>query len=80
MNRLEKSIAFVLGALVFFGLFFFIQSAMKNAPGTSPTEDAYSDYVDEEDLDVDEDLEADVEEEAPAPAKETPAAKTPEKK
>lgn len=49
MNRTEKIVAAVLGTLVFFGLFFFIYSSMKNSPAAYD-DVAFNDFADEEDL------------------------------
>lgn len=48
MNRFEKTVAFVLGTLVFIGLFIFIYTSMKTPPST--TYDNAPFYGDEEDF------------------------------
>ncbi|MBL0058901.1 MAG: hypothetical protein IPP35_07285 [Elusimicrobia bacterium] len=52
MSRAEKIVAFILGALLFTGLFVFINSALKTPPAEPPYgDDAYPDAGDEDSYD-----------------------------
>lgn len=59
MSRTEKIIAFLLGALVFAGLFVFIFTSLRNPPEAPPLGDTAFDAEDEEpfDFNVDADTE-----------------------
>ena len=48
MSRTEKLIAFLLGALVFAGLFFFIYTSLRTPPAAPPLGDAAGVAADEE--------------------------------
>lgn len=53
MNRTEKIIAFLLGALVFTGLFVFIFTSLRTPPAAPPLGDAAFDVGEEEPFDFD---------------------------
>ena len=51
MNRTEKIVAFLLGALVFAGLFVFILTSLRNPPAAPPLGDAPMGAEEEESFD-----------------------------
>lgn len=77
MSRTEKIIAFLLGALVFSGLFVFIFTSLRTPPASPPFSEM-ADYDDEEEpFDIDMDVDTDIPPPGSETTKETPAVPAP---
>lgn len=70
MNRTEKMIAFLLGALVFAGLFVFIFTSLRTPPEAPPLGDTAFDTEDEEPFDFNVDAETETVKDVPDTLKE----------